>query len=114
MPNKNQEISANTKKVKLNFIYPDNLETKFINHMIVQAQRDYFTLSFFETILPPVLGESEDEKKALFDKLESVDSKCMARLIITPEKMSDLINALEVNLKNRNQMISLEIQKKQG
>lgn len=46
MPLKTENISI-AKKVKLNLIFPEQLESKFVNHLIVQNQPDYFTLSFF-------------------------------------------------------------------
>lgn len=95
-------MSANstplTKRVKLNLIYPDVLESKFTNYITVQNQKDFFTLSFFETVIPPILGETEEERKKEFDKLESADAKCLARFILTPDKMIELNRAIEDNL----------------
>ena len=87
------------KKVKLELVYPDNLETKFVNHIIVQNLKEYFTLSFYEAMIPPVVGDTEDERKSIFEKIEKVDAKCVARVIITPEKMKKLIDILQTNYK---------------
>jgi hypothetical protein len=106
MPVKTSELT--TKKIKLNFIFPENLETKFVNHVVVQHQKDFFTLAFFETVLPLVIGASEEERKAEFDKIDSIDAKCLARLIITPEKMNELVTALQENKDNRLKMVESE------
>jgi len=105
MSDKTQPIS---KKIKLNFVYPDDLESKFSNLIIVQNQKDFFSLSFFETIIPLVLGETEEEKKEVFSKIEKADSKCLGRFVITPEKMEELIKILQENLEARKRMIEKE------
>ena len=103
-----------SKKVKLNFVYPEQLESKFVNHLIVQNQPDCFTLSFFETILPTILGESEEERKTVFEKLNTINAKCVAGFIITPEKMPGFISVMQESLKNHQDIIALEKKKKQG
>lgn len=113
MPEKAQE-TLETKRVKLNMIYPENLESKFVNHMIVQNQKEYFTLSFFETISPPILGETEEERRTFFETIKTVDSKCVARFIITPEKMSDLIEVLQTNFNKHHEMTEFEKQQPKG
>jgi len=99
-----------SKKIKLNFVFPENIESKFVNNIIVQHQKEYFTLSFFETVIPPILGETEEERKISSEKIESIDAKCIARFIITPEKISDFINAIQETIKNREKMLALEKQ----
>ncbi len=87
------------KEVKIKFIYPDDLKSKFTNNIIVQHQKDHFVISFFETFLPGLLGSKEEQKKML-EKIDHVESKCIARLIVTPEKMADFIKAMESNYNN--------------
>ncbi len=110
MSPKSEEIIS--KKIKINFIFPDNLESKFVNNVVIQHQRDYFTLYFFETIPPPILGETKEEKQNYIEKIESVDSKCIARFILTPEKMEVFINAMQENLNSHKKIIEFEEQQK--
>lgn len=104
-----EKLAPLTKKIKLKYIYPEGLESKFTNHITIQNQKDCFTLSFFETIVPPILGDTEEERKNAFSKLEVAEARCLARFILTPEKMTDVVKALEENLKKHN-----EVFKKQG
>jgi len=98
------------KKIKLHYVFPENIESKFVNHVIVQNQKDYFTLSFFETVLPPILGESEEERKNSLEKIKSIDAKCIARFIITPEKIAQIANAIQENIKRYKELLTVEPQ----
>lgn len=97
-----------TKKVQVNLKFPDDLESKFVNQVVVQNHPEYFTLSLFEIVLPPILGVTEEEKKSNFDKIKSVDSKCLGRYIITPNKLKEVIEILQDNLNKYNEMIESE------
>lgn len=95
-----------SKKIKLNFVYPDNLKSNFVSNVIVQHQKDFFTLSFFEVWVPPILGNTEDEKKAELEKIDQVEANCVARLVVTPDKMRDFVKALHNNLENYDKIHS--------
>lgn len=102
----NKEIHS--KQLKIKHTYPETLETKFATNIIVQHQPDYFILSFFENLLPAVLGETEDDKKKQFDKIKFIESKCLSRIILTPEKMKEVISVLNENYKKYEDLINSE------
>jgi hypothetical protein len=104
VPTKTPKILA--KKIKINYVFPENIESKFVNQVVVQNQKDFFTLSFFETVMPIIVGESEEERASLLEKIESIDAKCIARFIVTPEKISQIVNALQVNIKRHDEMLT--------
>lgn len=93
------------KKIELRHLYPDDLTSYFITNVIVQHQADHFILSFFESFSPPIIGETEEEKVAQFKKIKSIDAKCVSRLIVTPEKMRDLVTVFTENLKNYDEKL---------
>lgn len=105
---KSKENTTKVKTIKSNLIYPVNLETKFANQIIVQSQPGYFILSFFEAILPPIYGETEEEKKEQFDKIKTIDSKCVGKFVVTPQKMTELIDILNGQLKIYNDLMKNE------
>jgi hypothetical protein len=85
-------------------VYPDDLKSYFVDHMLVQHQPDRFVLSFFEVWIPPIMGSEEQQEEHL-DKLESVDAKCVARLVVTPEKMRDILRALSDNMDKYEKLV---------
>ncbi len=85
------------KKIKINHKYPDNLQSYFASNFVVQHQEDHFILSFFEVYHPPIIGETEEEKIAVLDKIDHIDANCVARIVLTPEKLEDIIRALQEN-----------------
>jgi len=95
-----KEDTINGKVVKLNYVYPDNLQSNFITSLIVQHEPNFFTLSFFEIFAPPILGESDEEKKAIINSINQVNAKCVSRIIVTPEKMKEIVKVMSDNLKS--------------
>jgi hypothetical protein len=66
----------------------------------VQHEPDIFILSFFEVWPPVILGADEEEKQKELDKINRVESKCVARLVVTPQKMAEFVKVMSENLKN--------------
>jgi len=87
-----------TKEVSVKYTFPEDLKTQFVSNLVIQHEPGIFILSFFETLPPFILGETEEEKRMVLEKIEFIESKCLARLIITPEKMEAFIKAMSENL----------------
>lgn len=94
------------KKIKLKHFYPDNLSTHFVSNVVVQHQKEFFTLSFFEVWVPPILGETVEEKMTEINEISHVDAKCVSRLVITPEKMREFLKILKENIDNYDKTFS--------
>lgn len=95
---KNSIKSALIKTIKLNYKYPDDLHSNFISNLVIQHTSENFILSFFEVWPPPIIGISEEEKQLKLDSLDEVEAKCVSRIVITPGKMRDFIEAMKINL----------------
>jgi len=103
------DIEAISKKVKIERVYPDDLRSHFVSSILVQHQPDFFILSFFELWPPAILGESNEEEKAALEAVDHVDAKCVARLVVTPDKMRDFVEAMSRNLANYEAMMRLRL-----
>ena len=88
------------RKLRIERIYPDNLQSHFVTNVVIQHQPDFFVLSFFEVWPPAILGETEEEKQKALDSLENVEAKCVARLIFPPDKMGEFVAAMNENFAN--------------
>jgi len=95
------------KKVRLLRTYPEDLKSNFVVHLVVQHQIDSFILSFFEVWPPVVLGETDEDKQAALDSLESVEAKCVARLVVTPNKMREFLAVMNTNLLNYEKLMTV-------
>lgn len=71
---------------------PDHTETIFSNNVIVQHTDQEFILSFFVTFPPIILGDTRK-----LESLDSIKAKCVSRIVLTPEKMKSLIQAMQIN-----------------
>jgi len=99
MPN-GTEAEMVERKLRIDRIYPENLQSHFVTNVVIQHQPDFFVLSFFEVWPPAILGETEEEKQKALDSLESVEAKCVARLIFPPDKMGEFVAAINENFAN--------------
>ena len=85
------------KKIKIRHLYPDDIDSNFVSNIVVQHQPDHFVVSFFEVFPPPILGDSLEEKRSKFNQMDHVDAKCVSRIIVTPDKMGEIIQILSEN-----------------
>ncbi len=72
--------------------FPDDLLSGYATNILVQVGEQEFFISFFE-VQHPVLLEPED-----VTKLESVKAECIAKIIVTPERLTAFIKVLQEQL----------------
>ena len=99
-PNTGVINMSEIKKLKIRHIFPDNLDSNFVSNIVVQHQPDHFIVSFFEVFPPPILGDSEEDKRQQFNKMDHIEAQCVSRIIVTPDKMSEIITVLNDNYDN--------------
>ena len=88
-----------SKEIPIKRIFPEALQSYFVSNMVVQHQEENFTLSFFE-VWPPALVGTEEDMREQFEDFKYVEAKCIARLVVTPNKMKEFIDVLSENYKN--------------
>ncbi|MEK6409344.1 MAG: DUF3467 domain-containing protein [Acidobacteriota bacterium] len=98
----NQSIG---KLVRINRIFPDDLPSHFVSHVVVQHQPDHFILSFFEVWPPVIVEETEEARRRAAEQIESVDAKCVARLVVTPSRMEEIVAVISENLEKSKDKI---------
>mgnify|MGYP001592478786 CR=1 FL=1 len=92
------------KQLKIVRKYPDGLQSYFVDNIVVQHQPDRFILTFFEVWPPAVVGDPA-EQKAELDSIDSVEAKCVARLVLTPKTMRQLAKLVAENLANYEKLM---------
>lgn len=88
-----------TKQLQLERVFPENLQTHFVSNLVIQHDPESFTLSFFETWSPLLTGTPE-EMQQQFDAIDKIEAKCVARMVLTPSKMRQFVQAMSENLSN--------------
>ena len=109
-------MPAKKKKPKLFAIpidwrFPEDLETRFANHMLVQYDQSEFHISFFEVLPPLLMGTDEDQSKTL-QSLKSIPAKCVSRIVVSKERMPVFVKGLQEHVeKNLGSQIASGIAK---
>lgn len=80
--------------------FPENLQSRYANHMLVQFDEHEFHVSFFEAA-PPILIGSPEELDRRLKELKSIRATCVARIVIPQGKMQDFITALQSSFERR-------------
>ena len=78
------------------WIFPEDLVSGYATNMLVQAGESELYVSFFEAP-PPILLGPEDVKN-----LESVNAECIARIVISPDRLPKFIEVLQKQLDTFN------------
>ena len=77
--------------VPLEFVVPEGLVGNYATHFVVQATEKEIYVSFF-AVQPPIILEEKAEPP------KSVKTFCVSKVVIDPERMQDLINAMQTTL----------------
>jgi hypothetical protein len=71
--------------------------SRFSNHVVVQHDKETFTLSFFEIQKPILMGSPEEISKRI-DTIKSIPAVLISRITLLPEHFKKVISAMKDNL----------------
>jgi hypothetical protein len=78
----------------------EDLPVHFVNQFIgVVAPHEVF-LTLGTIVPPPILGATEEERKAAAESIQFVQVKPVARIALTPARLRELIGVLNQTLSN--------------
>jgi hypothetical protein len=80
--------------VPLDWYIPDSIKNVYSDQLMVQARARDFILSFFDTQIPPFSGTIE-QNQAFIESVKSVRAECVGRIIVAPDMIPDIIQALQ-------------------
>lgn len=83
--------------IPVRWCFPPNLAGRYATNLVVQNTGHEFVISFFEAA-PPLLFGSEEEVQKQLEKLDYIDAMCVARIIVSPERMPEFVEVLRQNL----------------
>ena len=94
--------------MRLKFEWPGDVMSRYATNFVSQHTRDEFVLSFYEVLQPILVGTPESNKQQL-EEMGSVPAHCVARIILSPSGMTQLIDILQ-----RNQASFVEAQESEA
>jgi len=69
----------------------------FANHLVVQGVSDEVHLSFFQ-IQPPMIFGSDEQKTEQLKKVDHIDGKHVARIIVARKRLAGIVKVLQEQL----------------
>lgn len=81
------------RQINLRFVLPPDLPLLYVDNVQVTHTPTEFVISFMQARPPLLTSEKE------WDKILTIESKCVARLVLNPLKMQLLVQALTANFK---------------
>ena len=88
--------------LRIDWHIPEGTPSSYANNVLVQAGQYEIVISFFEAQIPVLLGTPEENKRKL-EELGSIQAELVSRMVVSPEFVPVLINALETGLENYRQ-----------
>ena len=77
--------------VRITHVNPAGVDLTFADAIAIQHTDTEFTITFSQVYQPLIFEPSE------YDNLKTVEAKVVARIVLTPKKMAELIRGVEEN-----------------
>lgn len=94
----NEQQEEQIYRLPIEWHYPEGFQSVYATNFVVQHTDHEFYLSFSDFPPPMVLGTDADKREQL-EHLESVQASAVARIVVTRERMPELIELLQDNLR---------------
>jgi Protein of unknown function (DUF3467) len=91
--------------LKLEHVFPEDLKTYFVETATSQFLPDHFILSFFEVFPTTLVEGSMDEQAGILNAMQSIQAKCVSRIVVTPAKMREIVQIFTMNLEQYERVI---------
>ncbi len=83
-------------QVPIVWVGVEELPVAFANQFVVQVDRGEVFLTIGQLVPPPIIGATDEERRAQVENIEYVQVKPLARLVMTPSRLLELATALEM------------------
>lgn len=84
-------------QLRINYEVPENVPTRYATHIVAQHGDREFLISFFE-VWPPLLLGTPEEIQAQIEQTDHVKAKCVARIVVSADRLTEFIQVLQNNL----------------
>jgi hypothetical protein len=84
-------------ELPIEWYIPDAIASTHVTNLVIQYTPSEFIVSFFEIKPPMLVGVPNKE---VLESIKSIRADCVARIIVSPDRMPGFVNALQTNLEN--------------
>jgi len=84
-------------QVPIEWHISEDIDSKYATNLVIQHSEHEFIINFFEMHPPLILG-APDQVREQWQKIESVQAKCVARIIVSPDRMQEFIDVMQAGL----------------
>ncbi len=84
-------------RIPLEFRIPEDMPLAYATTVVAQHTQDEFVISFFSVAPPVILGDPEVVRQKQ-GEIASLPAQCVARIVLTPSRMAQLVNVVKSNL----------------
>ena len=74
----------------------------FANHFVVQHHMTEFIITFGQ-VQPPIILGSPEQQAQQAEHISSIPARVVARIGLTPQRMTELVRVMQENLSNYEQ-----------
>ena len=78
----------------VNWHFPESIQSRYANNILVQTGQFEFIISFFEMQQPLLLGTPEENKKGL-ETLGEIRAECVGKIVVPHELVPAIISVLQ-------------------
>ncbi len=95
-----QPPEVEARSVPVVWVGTEDLPVQFVNQFVGVVAPDEVFLTLGSLVPPPILGETEEERRAAVEDIQFVQVKPVARIALTPARLQQLIQVLQQTLAN--------------
>jgi len=79
---------AAARRIPVEVQVPPGVVSRYATNLVIQRNGPEYIISFFE-IRPPVFVGTPAEQRAQIEKLETIQAECVARVVVSAERMRE-------------------------
>jgi hypothetical protein len=99
------------RNIPIQWLVPPDLRAEYATNVLAQHGEHEIYLLFFQAEPPIILGELVEREKQL-NTLTAIPAKCVAKVIVSPDRLGEIIELLKTQLETHRQNFPAEKSKK--
>jgi hypothetical protein len=99
------------RNIPIEWLVPPDLRAEYATNVLAQHGEHEIFLLFFQAQPPIILGELAEREKQL-ETLTAIPAKCVAKVIVSPDRLEEIIQLLTTQLESYRQNFRAEKGKK--
>lgn len=96
----------NEREIRIERTMSEKVKTHFATNFAVQRTEEYFIITFYE-LFPPLIVGTDEERRAQLSELETIESKALTRVVVTPAHFRELMGHMESQLEKYERQMGI-------